>query len=146
MIGQKYATSVTPAKNVGRSSQGSCTSTPATVMPRIAPAAVSASRGGSLRQVQTLLGSSPKKAATGAAKLGTWSDHATTSAVTVPSPMNADRRQRPGVGARSAQNDSIIPGVRWICRGTAGTTLTSDLVLSAAAPPRPRDVAENRGW
>ena len=60
--------------------------------------------------------------------------------------MNADRRQRAGVGARSAENDSIIPGVGWICRGTAGTTLTSDLVLSAAAPPRPRDVAENRGW
>jgi len=60
--------------------------------------------------------------------------------------MNADRRQRPGAGTSSAQNDPIIPGVGSIGRGTAGTTLTGDLVLSAVEPPRPRDVAENRGW
>src|SRR5882724_12388162 len=99
-------------------------------MLRTAPAVVSASRKGSLRQVQTLLGSSPNKATTGAAKLGIWMVHATTSAVIVPRPMNTDRRQRPGVGASSAHNDSIIGGVGSTSRAAAGTTLTSE------RPPR----------
>jgi hypothetical protein len=99
-----------------------------------------------LRQVQTLLGSSPKKAAIGAAKLGTWSAHATTSAVAVPSPKNTDRRQRPGAGASSAQSDWMMRGVAWMTGGAAETALTSELGLSALALPRPRGAAETRGW
>src|SRR3989442_7936774 len=118
--------SATPAKNAGSISHGSCTNTPATVMLTIAPAVVSASRWGSLRQVQTLAGSSPKKATTGAENVGTWIVHASMSAVIVLSPMNTDRRQRPGVGAISVRNDSIIRGVRPTVCGGAGTTLMTD--------------------
>jgi len=94
-MGQKYAMRPTPAKNAGRISQGSCTSTPASVMLTTAPAVVSASRSGSLRQVQTLLGCSARQAMTGAENVGIWTVHATTNAVIVPS-----RRTRTAASAR----------------------------------------------
>ena len=70
-----------------------------------APAVASASRRGTSRYLQTLLGCSAMKAITGAENLGTWSVQSSTSAVIVPNPINTDRRQRPGVGASSAHND-----------------------------------------
>src|SRR6266404_1672394 len=102
-------------------------------MDRIAATAASSSRETRLCQVQRVVGWSAKNATTGAAKLGTWSENDTTSAVSVPSPMNTARRQRPGAGASSAHSESITASPSTRRSPAAGPTISVSFDLTASA-------------
>src|SRR6267143_527361 len=102
-------------------------------MDRIAATAASSSRETRLRQVQRVVGWSAKNATTGAAKLGTWSENDSTSAVKVASPMNTARCQRPGAGASSVHSDSITTSPSTRRLPAAGPTISVSFDLTASA-------------